>query len=159
MLSLAEINDTEITRKKGIAGSVMDYNPLNISRKGEKQGDYATTTIGPYDYWAIEYAYKPFSSGEEKELKKIAARSPEGDLTYATDEDLYSSNDPLVNAYDLGDDPLAYVIDRVALAAELARRHRRQSRPRRRVVGPTTHRVFGTRQPNTPTLPTPLLPT
>lgn len=119
MLSLAEINDTEITRKKGIAGSVMDYNPLNISRKGEKQGDYATTTIGPYDYWAIEYAYKPFSSGEEKELKKIAARSPEGDLTYATDEDLYSSNDPLVNAYDLGDDPLAYVVDRVALAAEL----------------------------------------
>ncbi len=119
MLSLAEINDPEITRKKGIAGSVMDYNPLNISRKGEKQGDYATTTIGPYDYWAIEYAYKPISGNEEKELKKIASRSPEGDLIYATDEDLYSSNDPLVNAYDLGDDPLAYVIKRVALAAEL----------------------------------------
>jgi len=119
MLSLAEINNTEITRVQGIGGSVMDYNPLNISRKGEKQGDYATTTIGPYDYWAIEYAYKPIRGNEEKELAKIAARSPEGDLTYATDEDLYSSNDPLVNVYDLGDDPLAYVIDRVALAAEL----------------------------------------
>jgi len=55
----------------------------------------------------------------DKELKEIAARSPEGDLTYATDEDLYGSNDPLVNVYDLGDDPLAYVIGRVALAAEL----------------------------------------
>ncbi|MGI9429144.1 MAG: zinc-dependent metalloprotease, partial [Bythopirellula sp.] len=117
MLSLDEINDTEITRKKGLVGSVMDYNPLNISRKGEKQGDYATTTIGPYDYWAIEYAYKPVSNA--KELKKIAARSPEAELTYATDEDLYSSNDPRVNVYDLGDDPLAYVMDRVDLAAEL----------------------------------------
>ena len=119
MLSLDEINDTEITREKGMGGSVMDYNPLNISRKGEKQGDYATTTIGPYDYWAIEYAYKPIKGNEAKGLKEIAARSPEGDLTYATDEDLYSSSDPLVNAYDLGDDPLAYVIDRVGLAAEL----------------------------------------
>jgi hypothetical protein len=117
MLSLEELNDTKITREKGLVGSVMDYNPLNISRKGEKQGDYATTTIGPYDYWAIEYAYKPVSS--DKELKKIAARSPEAELTYATDEDLYSSNDPRVNVYDLGDDPLAYVMDRVELAAEL----------------------------------------
>ena len=119
MLSLDEINDTEITREKGIVGSVMDYSPLNISRKGEKQGDFASTTIGPYDYWAIEYAYKPISGNEEKELKKIAARSPEPDLTYATDEDLYSSNDPYVNAYDLGDDPLAYVMGRVELAADL----------------------------------------
>lgn len=119
MLSLDEINDTEITREKGLVGSVMDYSPLNISRKGEKQGDYATTTIGPYDYWAIEYAYKPISGNEAKGLKEIASRSPEGDLTYATDEDLYGSNDPLVNVYDLGDDPLAYAIDRVELAAEL----------------------------------------
>lgn len=119
MLSLEEINDPEITRKKGIGGSVMDYNPLNISRKGEKQGDFATTTIGPYDYWAIEYAYKPISGNEEKELKEIASRSPEPELTYATDEDLYSSNDPMVNTYDLGNDPLKYVQQRVVLAGEL----------------------------------------
>ncbi len=119
MLSLEEINDPEITRVKGMGGSVMDYNPLNIVGKGKKQGDYATTTIGPYDYWAIEYAYKPIRGNEEKELEKIAARSPEGDLTYATDEDMYASNDPLVNVYDLGDDPLEYMKTRVELAAEL----------------------------------------
>ncbi len=28
------------------------------ARAGSK-GDYTTTTIGPYDYWAIEYAYRP----------------------------------------------------------------------------------------------------
>jgi hypothetical protein len=119
MLSPDQINDTEITRKKGMVGSVMDYNPLNISRKGQKQGDYATTTIGPYDYWAIEYAYKPISGDEQKGLAEIASRSPESDLVYATDEDLYSSNDPVVNAFDLSNDPLTFGKDRVALAAEL----------------------------------------
>ncbi len=48
-------------------------------------------TIGPYDYWAIEYAYKPIDGDEEAELKKIAARSPEPDLVYATDEDMFST--------------------------------------------------------------------
>jgi hypothetical protein len=119
MLSPEQINDTEITRKKGMVGSVMDYNPLNISRKGQKQGDFATTTIGPYDYWAIEYAYKPISGDEKKELSEIASRSPNPDLVYATDEDLSTSSDPMVNAYDLSNEPLAFAKDRIALAADL----------------------------------------
>ena len=119
MLSLDEINDKSITRKKGMVGSVMDYSPINISPDPEKQGDFATTTIGPYDYWAIEYAYKPISGDEKKELQKIAARSPEADLAYSTDEDLWMSNDPLVNVYDLGDDPLAYGKQRIKLAERL----------------------------------------
>ena len=104
MLTDDQLNDTTITRVKGQSGSVMDYNPINIVPKGQKQGDYVTTTIGPYDYWAIEYAYKPIDGDEAAELKKIAARSPDPDLAYATDEDM-SGNDPLVNAYDLGSDP------------------------------------------------------
>ena len=58
MLDADQINDPEITRVKGMTGSVMDYNPINIAPKGQKQGDYITTVLGPYDYWAIEYAYK-----------------------------------------------------------------------------------------------------
>jgi hypothetical protein len=119
MLDLDEVNDTEITRKKGLVGSVMDYTPVNIARKGEKQGDYATTTIGPYDYWAIEYAYKPISGDEKEELKKIAARSPEPDLQFATDEDVYSSYDPRVNLYDLGADGMEFAKHRIALASDV----------------------------------------
>ncbi len=119
MLSLSQINDTNLTRVKGMTGSVMDYNPVNISRKGQPQGDYATTTIGPYDYWAIEYAYKPIEGDEAAELKKIADHSPNPDLAYATDEDMFLNDDPYVNTYDLGNDPLKYGEDRVALAAEL----------------------------------------
>ena len=119
MLTADEINDPAITRVKGQSGSVMDYNPLNIAPKGKKQGDFTTTTIGPYDYWAIEYAYKPIEGDEEAELRKIAARSPDPDLVYSTDEDMFLDNDPLVNAFDLGSDPTRYARDRVALAAEL----------------------------------------
>jgi hypothetical protein len=119
MLTADQVNDPVITRAKGQSGSVMDYNPLNIALKGQKQGDFATTTIGPYDYWAIEYAYKPFDRNEEAELKKIAARSPNPDLVYATDEDMFTDSDPLVNAFDLGSDPIRYARDRVALASAL----------------------------------------
>ena len=119
MLSADQLNDTALTRSKGMVGSVMDYNPINLAPKGQKQGDYTTTTIGPYDYWAIEYAYKPVDGNEETELKKIAARSPEPDLVFATDEDMFMNNDPLVNTYDLGSDNLRFAKDRIALAAEL----------------------------------------
>jgi hypothetical protein len=57
MLPNEQLHDTAITGKKGIAASVMDYTPANIAPKGTKQGHYFTTTLGAYDYWAIEYAY------------------------------------------------------------------------------------------------------
>ena len=94
MLRPDQINDTSITRVKGMTGSVMDYNPINVAPKGQKQGDYASTTIGPYDYWAIEYAYTPITGNEEAELKKIAARSPDPDLAFATDDDFWQQRPP-----------------------------------------------------------------
>src|SRR5439155_744744 len=71
MLPNDKLNDTSITRKQGLVGSVMDYSPINLAPKGVKQGDYFSTTLGPYDYWAIEYAYKPLSGGTEGELEEL----------------------------------------------------------------------------------------
>lgn len=119
MLNNEQLNDPAVTRVKGQTGSVMDYNPINIAARGQRQGDFTTTTIGPYDYWAIEYAYKPTDGDEAAELKKIAARSPDPDLVYATDEDMFLDNDPLVNVYDLGSDTLRFAKDRIRLASEL----------------------------------------
>jgi hypothetical protein len=87
-----------------------------------KQGDFFTTTIGPYDYWAIEYAYKPLSGNTESEvteLRKIAERSAEAGLDYGTDEDLFGGSDPLINQWDLGSDPMKFAQERMALAEEL----------------------------------------
>ena len=119
MLTAEQLNDTAVTRVKGQTGSVMDYNPINIAPRGQRQGDFTTTTIGPYDYWAIEFAYKPIDGDEAAELKKIADRSPEADLVYATDEDMFLNDDPLVNAFDLGSDTLRFAKDRIALATDL----------------------------------------
>ena len=118
MLDNDQINNTEITRVKGLTASVMDYTPINIVPKGQKQGDFMSTTIGPYDYWAIEYAYKEVSGDEGAELKKVAARAPEHDLVFGTDSDLYNA-DPLVNMYDLGSDVRRFAQDRITLAAQL----------------------------------------
>jgi Met-zincin/Domain of unknown function (DUF5117) len=119
MLTADQLNDTAITHVKGLVGSVMEYSPINIAPKGKKQGDYYTTTIGPYDYWAIEYAYKTVDGDEAAELKKIASRAPEHDLVYATDEDTVLNDDPYVNVWDLGADPCQFGKDRIALATDL----------------------------------------
>lgn len=122
MLKNDQLHDPSITRHKGLVASVMDYSPVNIAPKGIKQGDYFTTTIGPYDYWAIEYAYKPLSGdteGEREELAKIAARGAAEGLEFGTDEDMYGTSDPLTNAWDLGADPMRFAMNRMKLADEL----------------------------------------
>ena len=87
----------------------MDYTPVNINPAGARQSSYYPTTIGPYDHWAIEYGYKVIAGDEAAELAKIAARSGESGLDYATDEDTDSGDpDPLSNRFDLGKDPVAY---------------------------------------------------
>ncbi|MCC9609099.1 zinc-dependent metalloprotease [Blastopirellula sp. JC732] len=109
--TLEEMNDTKITAD-GMVSSVMDYVPANISPKGEQQGDYFPQTLGPYDIWAIQYGYTPYSGGtegEKKELDKLASRSGEAGLTFATDEDTTSSApDPDSNRFDFGDDAVKF---------------------------------------------------
>ena len=122
MLKNADLHNTAVTRKQGLVGSVMDYSPVNLAPKGVQQGDFFTTTLGPYDYWAIEYAYRPISGGTESELpelQKIAAKCAAPGLSYGTDEDMFGTSDPLVNVWDLGADPMKFATDRMLLAEEL----------------------------------------
>ena len=118
-LTLEEVNDPAKTDATGLAASVMDYLPVNLAPKGEEQGAYFSAVVGPYDYWAVEYGYKPLSGNEEEELKKIASRGAEPALHYGTDEDTRGIDpDPLTNRFDLGKDPIAYARQRVALIDE-----------------------------------------
>ncbi len=121
-LSIKDMNDPE-KAKNGIVASVMDYSPANIVPKDWKQGDYYTQTVGPYDYWAIQYGYTPFSggtAGEVAELKKIAARSGEAALAYATDEDTRGPDpDPDSNRFDFGSDPIEFAKIRLQIVNEL----------------------------------------
>ena len=117
-----QLADPEFTRENGLGGSVMDYNAFNIALDKEKQGEYVMSTLGPYDYWAIEYAYKTIPAAEEKaELARIAARgSTDPKLAYATDDETAADGmDPQVNQRDLGSDPLAFARRRMQLSREL----------------------------------------
>ena len=104
-----------------MVASVMDYAPANVAAKEEDQGLYYTQELGPYDIWAIEYGYSHFDKSKEKEgLAKIAARSGEPGLVFATDEDTYMDNpDPLTNVWDLGSNPLDYVERQMTMISEL----------------------------------------
>ena len=116
-LSLEDLNNPEKT-KDGMVASVMDYSPTNISPKGKKQGDFYTSTLGPYDMWAIEYGYK--SGATDAELKKIASRGAEAGLAYATDEDTRGiDSDPGSNRFDLGNDVVEFARQRAELIGEL----------------------------------------
>jgi hypothetical protein len=106
----------------------MDYNPWNIALKGEKQGEFQMSTLGPYDYWAIEYAYSEIAPEHEAQtLSMIAARSNEPLLAFAMDDtSFYSGLDPEINQFDLSVDPLGYAQKRFALARELLDRTERR---------------------------------
>jgi hypothetical protein len=135
-VSAAQLRDKAYTEALGISASVMDYNANNIPLRGEVAASLTNTTLGPYDYWAIEYAYKPFAPAEEAAgLAAVAARSVEPQLIYADDADAggmpgNDGIDPLANRFDLSADPLAYYRKRLALSQELwARVQSRQAKP------------------------------
>jgi hypothetical protein len=136
-VKLEQLRDASYVRSRGISNSVMDYNALNIPLEDEPASVYNQVTLGAYDYWAIEYAYREFAPDAEKEeLAKIAARSAtDPALAYGSDADAgYGSIligiDPLVNRFDLGDDPLAYYKRSIVLAREL------WSRTQKRTLAP-----------------------
>jgi len=124
-ITQAQLQDKAFTEKNGISNSVMDYNAYNIAVGGEPQASINNTTLGAYDYWAIEYAYKPLDAANAApELQRMASRSTEPELAYADDADAggfgpQDGMDPLANRFDLGNDPLAYYKKRLQLSREL----------------------------------------
>ena len=120
MLSPTEVHNTAITRKIGLIGSVMDYPAINISLDRSKQGDYYTTKAGPYDLWAIEFGYTPFSEAEEEAmLNKILSRSNDPKLAFGNDgDDMRAPGkaiDPRINVNDMSSDAIAYAEERFKL--------------------------------------------
>ena len=119
----------ELNKQKGeaLVGSVMEYDAVNIAPEGKKQGHYYSPTIGAWDYWVVEYAYKPVSGNKPEaelpELQKIASRAAASELRYGTDGDAsaYQNRDldPLVNRWDIGADPLEFAKQRREIVAGL----------------------------------------
>ena len=108
---------------QALSASVMDYLPAQFSRAGEPQGRYYTPTLGPYDFWAIEYGYRQFemadTESEQPYLQAIASRSAEKGHAFATDENTRGIDaDPDSGVYDMGDDQLEFAEHQARLVAE-----------------------------------------
>jgi len=125
-----QLANPDFVSKNGISGSVMEYNARNIAALGKPQGHYNMHTLGPYDYWAIEYGYKVIAADEEAtQTASIAARSNEPLLAYSTDNDAGEAIDPEVNTADLGQDTLAFAALRLEQAKELWHRWENRALP------------------------------
>jgi hypothetical protein len=125
--SEAQLSDPDFTRINGTTGSVMEYNAVNLPRPGQPAGVAFQSTLGPYDYWAVEYAYKPLPeattpAAEREALQAIAARSSDPLLAFGTDEDNAVGLDPETLQLDLGNDPIAFAAKRLAIARDLFQR-------------------------------------
>src|SRR4030095_5852457 len=65
-LTLEQLADPAFTKANGITGSVMDYAPINLNAPDEARASYGTPfsdTLGPHDYLAVQFAYKPLPEG------------------------------------------------------------------------------------------------
>jgi len=118
-----QLSDPVFARDVGLAGSVMDYPAVNLPRPGEPALPAFQGSLGPYDLWAIEYAYKVLPAEQEKAgLQRIAERSAEPALAFGTDEDNFLGLDPEVLMFDLGDDPVVFAQRRFDIADALLKR-------------------------------------
>ena len=96
---------------------MMDYAPANFALQGQKQGDYFSDTIGPYDYWAIEYAYKPIGAAKPRAGQDRRQGLGPGSGLRHRRRHCRRNPDPRINLFDLGD-PLEFSQHRIALVKQ-----------------------------------------
>ena len=117
LFSPEELNNPDFIKGKALVGSVMDYTSINVTNDPNNQGHYYSTTVGPYDEWAIQFGYKNFK--DEKEKETLLSMSTKPELTFGNDADDMRSPgkaiDPRVNTGDLSNDQITYSVNRITL--------------------------------------------
>lgn len=105
----ARLKDDAWILANGSSGSVMDYPGLNWPSAGVSQYLF-TPRLGVQDFASISFGY-----GLSTEQVSFAAERFDSFPMQAEVEgesDVIAAEDPLANAWDLGDDPLAWALDR-----------------------------------------------
>ena len=106
------LRDAEYTQKNGTTVSIMDYARFNYVAQPEDKGvALGPPALGAYDYWLIEYAYKPVPEAEDmwaeaKVLEQWVSEKA-GDKTYRYGRQQTNARlDPSAIEEDLSDDPV-----------------------------------------------------
>ncbi len=118
-LAPEQLHDKTLTGRTGVAASVMDYAPANLSPDRAKQGHYYSVVPGPYDHWAIRYGYTEATpENEESTLAAILAESTKPEHAFGNDADDMRAPgrgiDPRVMVNDLSSDPIAHAVGTMA---------------------------------------------
>jgi uncharacterized protein DUF4953/uncharacterized protein DUF5117/uncharacterized protein DUF5118 len=109
--TIAQLRDPKFTDKYGTNASIMSYGRFNyVAQPGDGVRNLIPK-LGPYDYFAIEWGYKPISEAknaldERPVLDQWAARQMEEPWLRFGGEDGPASVDPTVKTENIGDDAL-----------------------------------------------------
>ena len=110
-VGVEQLRSPEWTQRWGTSSSIMSYARFNyVAQPGD--GAALTPRFGPYDYYAIEWGYKPFgenitSDEEWPFLDAMAARQIDEPLLRFGGEDAVARYDPSVTSNVLGADLVA----------------------------------------------------
>ncbi len=111
--------------EEGLCNSVMEYPAVNYPSTPDYKSVFYDYKPGYYDMWAIEYGYSEAlenPTAEDARLEKILSRSADPRLAFGNDGDDMRSNgkgiDPMVNIYDLTDDPVRFATEQIELVEE-----------------------------------------
>ncbi len=108
--SVQQLRNPEWTLKWGTTASITSYGRMNyVAQPGDGAG--LLPRFGPYDFFAVEWGYKPLPGlGPEDEwpvLDRMAARQVDEPMLRFGGEDEAAPVDPTVTMYVLGSDPIA----------------------------------------------------
>ncbi len=107
--SVAQLRSRQWTERWGTSASIMSYARFNyVAQPGDHA--YLMPRLGPYDYFAVEWGYKPLpglSADQEWDaLDRLAARQLDEPMLRFGGEDEVAELDPTVMTGVVGDDPI-----------------------------------------------------
>lgn len=109
--TIEQLRDPKFTAKYGSVGSIMSYGRFNYVAQPEDKVKQLIPILGPYDYFAIEWGYKPIPntkapSDERPTLDKWASRQLEEPWLRFGGEDGPAAVDPTVKTENIGNDSI-----------------------------------------------------
>jgi hypothetical protein len=108
--TVAQLRDPKFTAQHGTVASIMSYGRFNYVAQPEDKVSWLIPKLAPYDYFAIEWGYKPIaakSAAEEiPQLDKWAARQMSEPWIRFGGEDGPAIVDPTVKTENIGSDTL-----------------------------------------------------
>ena len=109
--TIAQLRDPKFCEEHGTTASIMSYGRYNYVAQPDDKVKRLIPMVGPYDFFAIEWGYKPVSGNdspeaERAELDKAAARQLEEPWLRFGGEDGPAQIDPMVKTENIGADPV-----------------------------------------------------